>query len=172
MTIKIKRAAVKDANQLHIMMLANLEDKTSETYKVNIERFGIPEEYVRQAFSLEALTKAIKDKKQLFLVAVVNRKLIGFAQTIRKDKKAAELDRIFVVPEKTGKGIGTKLLNETVDTLRKENFSKLIVKAGKDETLARKFYEKNGFKLVEETIIQAPWGTKLSLAIYELEIKN
>jgi len=172
LTIRMKRATVEDAKQLHIIMLASLEDKTSETYKANIERFGIPEEYVRQAFSLEALTKAVKDKKQLFLVAIENRKLIGFAQTIRKDKKVAELDRIFVVPEKTGKGIGTKLLNKTVNMLRKENFSKLIVKAGKDETLARKFYEKNGFTLVEETTIQAPWGAELNLAIYELEIKN
>jgi len=127
---------------------------------------------VRQAFSLEALTKAVRDEKQLFLVAVENRKLIGFAQTIRQDKKTAELDRIFLGPEKTGKGTGTQLLSKIIDTLRRENFKKLTVKAGKDETLARRFYEKNGFKLVEETTIQAPWGRKLNLAIYELKIER
>jgi len=56
--------------------------------------------------------------------------------------------------------------------LEEENFSKLTVKAGKDETLARKFYEKNGFKLVEETCVQAPWGRQLNLAIYELKVRN
>ena len=120
MTVRIKKATVEDAGQLNKMMLAGLEDKTSEAYKENIERFGIPEEYVRQVFSLEELAKAVKDEKQLFLVAVENQKVIGFAQTIRQDKKRAELDRIFLVPEKTGKGIGTRLLNKTVDALRKE----------------------------------------------------
>lgn len=172
MTTSIKKATVEDARQLYKMMLAGLEDKTSEAYKANIERFGIPEEYVRQAFSLEALKKAVKDKKQLFLVAVENKKVIGFAQTIRTNKETAELDRIFIIPEKTGKGIGTQLLNKTVDALKRENFHKLTVRAGKDETLARKFYEKNGFQLVEETTIQAPWSRELKLAVYEFKIQN
>jgi len=163
---------VKDAKQLHKMMFSVLGDKASEGYKANIERFGIPEEYVRRAFSVEALTRAVKDENQLFFVAVENRRLIGFAQTIRKDKKRAELDRIFLVPEKTGRGIGTQLLIKTVDALRREDFRKLTIKAGKDETLARRFYEKNGFKLVEEASVQAPWGRQLNLAIYELKVKN
>jgi hypothetical protein len=67
-------------------------------YRANVERFGIPEEYVRQAFSIEALTAAVKDRKQLFLVAVEGGRLIGFAQTIRDAKGEAELDRIFLTP--------------------------------------------------------------------------
>jgi len=172
MAMIIRKATVEDAKQLHKMMLAGLEDKTSEAYKANIERFGIPEEYVRRVFSLEALTKAVKDPKQLFLIAVENQKLIGFVQTIRQNETTAELDRIFLVPEMTGKGVGTLLLSKTLETLKREKFEKLTVKAGRDETQARRFYEKNGFELVEETSIQAPWGRELRLAIYELEIKS
>ena len=168
----IKKATVEHAKQLHAMVMAGLTDKTSEVYRANVERFGIPEEYVRQAFSIEALTAAVKDKKQLFLVAVEGRKLIGFAQTIRDDKGEAELDRIFLIPEQTGKGIGTRLLNESLNVLRIEGISRLMVKAGKDETLARRFYEKNGFKLVREVNVQAPWGRELKLVIYELRIAS
>lgn len=168
----IEKATVEHAKQLHAMVMAGLADRTSEVYRANVERFGIPEEYVRQAFSIEALTVAVKDKKQLFLVAVEGGKLIGFAQTIRDDKKAAELDRIFLIPECTGRGIGTRLLNKTLDVLRSEGTRRLTVKAGKDETLARRFYEKNGFKLVQEISVQAPWGRELGLAIYELQVAN
>jgi GNAT superfamily N-acetyltransferase len=172
MAVKIKKAAVKDAKQLHEMMLSSLKDKTSQNYKANIERLGIPEEYVRQAFSLEALTNSIEDTSQLFLIATQNHTLIGFAQTIRQNEGKAELDRIFLIPEETGKGTGTQLINETIDALKRENVDKLIVRAGKDETLARRFYEKNGFKFVGETSVKAPWGRLFNLAIYELKIKK
>jgi len=170
MTISIRRATVEDAKRLNELMLFGLEDKASDVYRENIERFGIPEEYVRQVFSFEVLKKAVADKNQLFLVAVEDQTLMGFAQTIRQSKEKAELDRIFLLPEYTGKGVGTQLLGATSDVLKKEGISRLTVRAGKDETLARRFYEKNGFKLVQETTIRAPWGRELSLAIYELRI--
>ena len=171
MVVEIRKATDEDAKQLNRMVLVGLEDKRSEVYRENVEKFGVPEEYVRQAFSIQALTNAVRDRKQLFLVAVENGTLVGFAQTIRQDEKVAELDRVFLIPEQTGKGIGTRMHNMTLDVLRNEGFSRLTVKAGKDEILARKFYEKNGFKLVHEVTVQAPWGRDLSLAIYELQIK-
>jgi len=170
MAVLIRRATVEDAKQLNELMLSGLEDKASNVYRENIERFGIPEEYVRRVFSFEALKKAVTDKNQLFLVAVEGQTLMGFAQTVRQSKEMAELDRIFLLPEYTGKGIGTQLLKAIFNALKKEGISRLTVRAGKDETLARRFYEKNGFKLVKEMTIQAPWGRDLSLVIYELEI--
>jgi len=170
MAATIRRATVEDAKRLNELMLIGLEDKASDVYRENIDRFGVPEEYVRQVFSFEVLKKAVKDTNQLFLVAVEDQTLMGFAQTIRQSKETAELDRIFLLPEYTGRGIGTQLLNTTLDVLKKEGISRLTVRAGKDETLARRFYEKNGFELVQETTIQAPWGRDLSLAIYELRI--
>ena len=167
--LEIKKATVEHAKQLHAFVMAGLADKTNEVYRANVEKFGIPEEYVRQAFSIEALTAAVKGKKQMFLVAVEGERLIGFAQIIRGDRGTAELDRIFLIPEHTGKGIGSRLLNKTLNFLRSEGISRLTVKASKDETLARRFYEKNGFKLVKEANVQAPWGRELNLVIYELE---
>jgi len=170
MTVTIRRATVEDAKRLNELMLTGLEDKANDVYRENIERFGIPEEYVRQVFSFEALKKAVTDTNQLFLVAIEDQTLMGFAQTIRQSKETAELDRIFLLPEYTGKGIGTQLLKAILDVLKTEGISRLSVKAGRDETLARRFYEKNGFRLVQETTIRAPWGRDLSLAIYELRI--
>jgi len=168
--VRIEKATVEHAKQLHAIMMAGLADRTSEVYRANVEKFGIPEEYVRQAFSVETLANAVKDRNQLFLVAVEDGELIGFAQTLRQDVKTAELDRIFLLPAYTGKGIGTQLLDKTLAVLENEGITRLRVKAGKDETLARRFYERNGFKLVQEVTVQASWGRELGLAIYELQI--
>ena len=170
MTVRIEKATVEHVKQLHAIVMAGLADKTSEVYAANVEKFGIPEEYVLRAFSVETLTNAVKDADQLFLVAVEDGELIGFAQTLRQDAKTAELDRIFLLPAHTGRGIGTRLLNKTLGVLKNEGVSRLMVKAGKDEMLARGFYEKNGFRLVKEMTIRAPWGRDLSLVIYELGI--
>lgn len=172
LTVAIREARPDDAERLHELILAGLEDKTSEVYSENVDKFGIPEDYVKRAFSREALMEAVADGKQLFLVAVDDGNLVGFAQTIRQDGNTAELDRIFLFPTYTGKGIGTQLLNKTLESLKKEGIIKLTVKAGRDETSARRFYEKNGFQLVEEISVHAPWGRDLSLAVYELQIRG
>ncbi|HVP40850.1 MAG TPA: hypothetical protein VMS95_02740 [Candidatus Krumholzibacteriaceae bacterium] len=39
--------------------------------------------------------------------------------------------------------------------------------AGKDETHARRFYEKNGFKQAKESAVGTPWGIKLPLVTYQ-----
>ncbi len=159
MTTTFRPATVEDAKRLSALMLAPLDNKTGAIYREQVQRFGIPDEYVRRAFSVEALTKTTQDEKQVFLVAVEDDRPVGFAQTIRGEKQRAELDRLFVVPEKEGKGIGTELLRRT-----------LVVRADRDEIEARRFYEKHGFQLVGEATVQAPWGNELHFVNYELAI--
>jgi len=167
----IKKATETDAEKLSEIFDNLLEDKDSEAYRANVERFGIPEEYVKKVFSKEALTKATTDKNMIFLVAFKeNNEIIGFAQTILFGTEKAELDRMFVFPKESGKGVGTQLLQETISLLERQGITKLAVKAGKEETFARRFYEKNGFKLQGETTVKAPWGREIALALYELPL--
>jgi len=145
-----------------------LEDKNGQIYQENIVKFGIPEEYVRKAF--EKLLKAVSSGEATLYLALKKKEIIGFAQIIEQDSNVAELDRLLVFPEHAGKGVGTELLNQVVLDQKKRGAKTIFVKAGKEETHARKFYEKNGFKLVEKTTIDAPWGKKLNLAIYQLRL--
>lgn len=47
-------------------------------------------------------------------------------------------------------GIGTKLINFICNLSKKMNFRKVFVYTGKNMNLTKKFYEKNGFKLINE----------------------
>jgi GNAT superfamily N-acetyltransferase len=96
---------------------------------------------------------------------------LGFAQVVPVDLETAELDRIVVFPENTRKGLGTKLLTRALGDQEKKGLKRVIVKAGKDEKHARRFYEKNGFTFVKEETLEAPWG-KIELAVYQRSLKQ
>jgi len=167
----IRKASQKDIPVLSAKLLELLKDKNSQIYQENVIKFGIPEEYVRKAFAEETLAKAAAEGSA-FYVAIEDSEIIGFAQTIRQDAETAVLDRIIVFPEHAGKGIGTQLLKQVAADQERRGIKTIIANAGKHETHAKRFYEKNGFKLSKETAIQAPWGKKLELAIYRLQLKS
>lgn len=81
------------------------------------------------------------------------------SQVAQKSESLAELDRIVIFPENTRKGIGTQLLSEVLVEQRRKRIRTIIVNAGKEETHARRFYEKNGFKPTIETTIETPGAT-------------
>jgi N-acetylglutamate synthase-like GNAT family acetyltransferase len=145
-----------------------LENKNSRFYQENIIKFGIPEGYVKKALAEEKLWMAVASGRADFYLALINNEIVGFAQTEQSDSRTAELDRILVFPKHSRKGVGTQLLKQTLADQKKKGIKKFIVKAGKAETHARRFYEKNGFKRIKEAIVTAPWGKKLDLVIYEI----
>ena len=170
--ITIRKASQGDIQTLSRRFLLFLEDKNSKIYQENVTKFGIPEEYVRKALAEETLIKAATTGKATFYIALEDDEIVGFAQTIQQDAKTAELDRIVVFPTHERKDIGTQLLKQAVEDVKKKGTEVIVVNAGKNETHARRFYEKNGFKLVKEVTIDAPWGKKLDLATYQLQLSS
>ena len=167
--VSIRKADDKDISDLSRKFHHFLEDKNSLMYQENIAKFGIPEEYVRKAF--EKLLKAVSSGEAILYLALKKEEIVGFAQIIEQGSNTAELDRLLVFPEHTGEGVGSKLLDQVVMDQKGRGANTIFVKAGREETHARKFYEKNGFKLIKEEKVDAPWGKKLDLAIYQLSLK-
>lgn len=165
--VVIKKANSEDIKTLSRKLLSLLEDKKSKIYLDNVVKFGIPDEYVKKAFTEEKLQKATAEGKATFYLAFENDDIIGFAQTIQQDASTAELDRIIIFPPHERKGIGTQLLQYALFDLEQRGVKSVFVNTGKEETHARRFYEKNGFKLIKETIIEAPWGRKLNITTYQ-----
>ncbi|MEM3581223.1 MAG: GNAT family N-acetyltransferase [Candidatus Bathyarchaeia archaeon] len=168
MLITIKKADRKDIEILSEKLLSLLEDKNSQVYMDNVAKFGIPEDYVKKAFAKETLLNAVFTRKATFYLAISGDEIIGFAQTIQQDAVTTELDRIIVFPQYTRKGIGALLLGEVIKDQKQMKIKSIIVKAGKEENHARRFYEKNGFKQIGEMTINAPWSKKLELVTYQL----
>ena len=169
--ITINKASKNSIRALSKKLLNLLEDKTGEVYLDNVAKFGIPDEYVKKAFSEVTLLEAPDSGKSTIYLALENRcKIAGFAQINHNDNGTTELDRIVVFPEFTRQGIGTRFLDRIVQDERLKGTKTIIVNAGKDETHARQFYEKNGFTFVREVTMDAPWGSRLGLVTYHLKL--
>jgi N-acetylglutamate synthase-like GNAT family acetyltransferase len=172
LTSIIRKANQKDIRILSKKLLALLEDKNSKVYQDNVAKFGIPEEYVKKAFVEETLLKVATTGKATFYLALENNEITGFAQTIQRNANTAELDHIIIFPEHTRKGIGTQLLHQALLDQKQKRINNIIVNTGKEESQARRFYEKNGFKQIKEATIKAPWGKKLTLVTYQLSLRH
>jgi ribosomal protein S18 acetylase RimI-like enzyme len=150
-----------------------LEDENGKLYQDNVVKFGIPQEYVKKAFSEEVLADAARSGKATFHLALKNRReILGFAQVIGHGSATVELDRIVVFPEYERRGIGTKLLKRAIADQKKKRAKTIIVRAGRDEAHARAFYEKNGFKKVKEEVLKSPWGKKIPLVVYRFQLTS
>ena len=174
--VQMEPFTISKANENGIKALSRkieklLEDKNGKLYRDNVVKFGIPEEYVKRAFSQKVLIGAAQTGKATFYLALKNRRVIlGFAQTIGNDSATVELDRIVVFPGYERMGTGTKLLKRAIADQEKKRTESIIVRTGRDEAHARAFYEKNGFKKVKEEVVKSPWGKEIPLSVYLFQL--
>jgi len=167
--VSLRKASEDDIRALSKKLLTMLENK-DQFYRDNVTKFGIPENYVRDAFSADVLLGPVREGVSRIYLALEGNEILGFAQTIERGSGNVELDRIVVFPDHSGKGIGTQLLGEVLADQKQEGIRTITVNAGQDETHARRFYEKNGFVKVNQFTIDAPWGRKLNLVTYQLDL--
>jgi len=79
------KTTINKASQSGIRALSRklselLRDKNRKIYQDNVAKFGIPQEYLRQAFSEEALLETATSGKSDFYHALENRcKILDFA---------------------------------------------------------------------------------------------
>ncbi len=166
----VKIASTEDLRVLGRKLLLLTRDKLGRAYQENVAKFGIPDEYVERAFSEENLLRTVSEYGATFYLAMEGEEILGFAQTNPIGQTKAELDRIMIFPDYARRGVGTFLLREVVNDQKRKGIMTIVVNAGREETHARRFYEKNQFKSVGESTVDAPWGSRLTLVTYEKQI--
>jgi ribosomal protein S18 acetylase RimI-like enzyme len=62
----------------------------------------------------------------------------------------AKLDDVSVQPNRRGQGVGTAMLEQLKDRLRKETVARIDVAVHQENPEARRFYEKFGFVALNE----------------------
>lgn len=91
-----------------------------------------------------------KEPQSINFVAELDGKIVGFCSIgPSRDEDASEktgkIYAIYIDKENSSKGIGTKLLREGLDNLKKLGFTNATLWVLKSNTKGRKFYEKNGW---------------------------
>lgn len=111
--------------------------------------------YMRQAFNVEQIAAELADPKSIFILAGINDKPAGYAKLninniedgITADRPI-ELARLYAHQEYLGRGVGQNLMDASFELARSKNHDVMWLGVWEFNPRARRFYEKNGFRVV------------------------
>ncbi|GEM_PF-1331328 len=150
--IKIRKAREGDIGEIVKIWRKDLID-----YHNNLPTHPVVEEYwkfVPGADKLfgEHLKEILNSEGFILLVAEERGKVVGYTKLkiknrwkAFKEKKEIYINDIAVIENCRGKGIGSKLLNETEKYAKGENIGFLTLKADSENLKTLRFYKKHGF---------------------------
>ena len=88
------------------------------------------------------------DEYDKIIVAVCNDKIVGSMAYKKVDENVAELKRIYIYKDFRGIGIAKDLYNKILETIKSQNYKKLMVETWENFQSGISFYYKNNFELV------------------------
>lgn len=121
------------------------------------------------AIELSEFLRRFDESRDGFWVAHVEEKITGSIAIdgANHDSQGAHLRWFIVAPENQGRGIGNKLLKETIEFCRRKSFGRVYLWTFVGLDGARHLYEKSGFKLCEEHEGKQ-WGKAVTEQKFEL----
>ena len=135
----MRRAKPSDAQAL----VEHVNDVGAEEVYIHTERLSKSVEEER------AFLEGLDDESALFLVAEIHGKLVGSADVVRgrhsKNRHTAQLG-IALRKETRGLGLGTAMMQASIDWARAIGIRKLTLGVFATNTVARKLYGNLGFK--------------------------
>lgn len=143
-----------EADVSHAAIIATIGKKSfrnafGHLFKSKEELF----EYLEYTYEPVKLAKSLRKENNVYLLAFIDGEAVGFSK-IKKhslnDQIEAgaqiELQKIYVLPENHGKGIGTALLKEVKNLAREIYPDYIWLDTPVTNENAIRFYEKNGFR--------------------------
>lgn len=113
--------------------------------------------YLEQAFNLERLTHAHQHAQTHYYFAAQREEVIGYlklntgdAQTEDLFDHSMEIERIYILPESFGKGVGQLLMDHAINFARSGHIRTIWLGVWEQNPRAVRFYEKNGFTVFGE----------------------
>ncbi len=103
-----------------------------------------------RAYSPEAVRASIEREPDWFYVAIRGQQVVGFAQFLRRFDGDGELMRVYVHPDHQRRGIGRTFLKSGLAALAAAGIGQCYVSVEMDNSPARAFYERFGFRLRRE----------------------
>ncbi|MBQ4802288.1 GNAT family N-acetyltransferase [Aquimarina sp. MMG015] len=113
--------------------------------------------YLNQSFTLEKITSEVLNPESQFFFTLYKDEIIGYfklntgkAQTELIKGESIEIERIYVIKEYQGKGIGQQLLDTIILIAKHQKKDFIWLGVWDENTDAIRFYERNGFKTFDK----------------------
>ncbi|MCQ5340474.1 MAG: ribosomal protein S18-alanine N-acetyltransferase [Candidatus Methanomethylicia archaeon] len=140
---------------------ANIND-LKEIYRIEKESFPDPYPY--------GLLKAFLFHPGVYLVAIIEEKIIGYCIGIIRNEDIGHIISIAVDKNYRRRGIGTILLRNTINELMKLGARKIRIEVRESNIAAIKLYEKIGFR--EKERIYGYYSDGETAIVMFLELEN
>jgi ribosomal protein S18 acetylase RimI-like enzyme len=144
---RIKVACTSDTTKL-ARLGKNSFVETYESYN-NQKNF---QKYLKSNFSIKATREQLEDDQNFFLLAQHEDKYIGYAKLRENNKpfhnksiNAVELERIYVLKDYQGEGVGKNLLDNCLAFAQLRKYPVMWLGVWEKNLDAVKFYQKQGF---------------------------
>ena len=147
--VTIQKVEITDADTL-----LNFSKRTFYEFFAHLNDPANIEAYASVAFTPQKILSELTNPDSEFYFAVIEGIIAGYlklnfndAQTEFRDKKAMEIERIYVEGEHHGKHIGRQLLNFAVETALKKQLDYVWLGVWEHNHKAIGFYEHHGFEI-------------------------
>ena len=147
MSIILKKCTIED--------FETLRELSIKTYYDTFAHLNSPEDmtaYLEDAFNTDKFTDELNDPNSAFYLLYCNEQIAGYlklneapSQTDINDYDSLEIERIYVLGEFQGEGLGTYLIEQanSIATKRQKKYTWLGVWEKNEKAI--RFYKKNGF---------------------------
>lgn len=140
------RVEIRDAQSEDLRAVQRVARTTwDHTYRDSIPE-RVREEFVSRAYSTESLR--LRMRSNVFLVALQDSDMVGFADFRPFSRTEVELAAIYVLPEMQVQGIGGRLL--AAGLARFAAGTRFVLRVERDNAPALRFYEARGFRSTGE----------------------
>ncbi len=95
---------------------------------------------------------------------------IGYASYSILNNKKYKLHKLYISPKFHGKGFGTQAINYIFDDIKNKGGIKVSLNVNKNNTSSIKFYEKVGFKIVDDVVLDIGNGFVMDDYIMEKDL--
>jgi diamine N-acetyltransferase len=144
--------SIRTAIESDVPRLKELGVQGWETAYASFIRPENREAYLAGDFwSIERLRSVVEDPTAVNLVAERGCHIVGFITTERLDNGPYEVTRLYVARDTRSRGVGARLLHSAFDQLRTFRIADVLVNVFGDNLAGRRFYERHGFELIEDT---------------------
>ena len=162
--LRIRRATVADAG-----VLASVHLNTVVVAYANLIPSDVPP--LTEESLVREWQAAFEDDSLQAFVAEDNGKPIGTV-AVRADPEiggVGQLRRLYVLPHRWARGIGTLLYDAALGALKEDGYPEAGLWVLEENARARRFYERRGWTLVPDTIVEWP-DQRVSEVRYRLDL--
>ncbi|MES2762228.1 MAG: GNAT family N-acetyltransferase [Bacteroidota bacterium] len=138
-------------NEAHLLRAISILTFTETFSKQNTE--ADMQKYIIENLSIEKLENELNTKGSDFYFLRSHEQVIGYlklnvgiAQTEQQPGNTLEIERIYLMNEYHGKGLGERLLKQAIDIAKQQHASYIWLGVWEENLKAISFYKKNGFQ--------------------------